>query len=61
MGGGLDLILRRNAVETLVITGGETDVCVEDQDVRFPFKLLTADRLLPVPEQPDGKAPSYRS
>jgi nicotinamidase-related amidase len=28
IGGGLDLMLRRDAVETLVITGGETDVCV---------------------------------
>jgi nicotinamidase-related amidase len=28
IGGGLDLMLRRDAVDTLVITGGETDVCV---------------------------------
>lgn len=28
IGGGLDLILRKDEVETLVVTGGETDVCV---------------------------------
>lgn len=28
IGSGLDLMLRRDAVETLVVTGGETDVCV---------------------------------
>lgn len=28
IGGGLDEILKREGVETLVVTGGETDVCV---------------------------------